>query len=221
MPPLTIQLLTMTAFITHCLKKTRLDLIGWLVCVCLVWSCPTPSQAQTLSTHVSLLQLERVDDAVLLTATVDFELSAAVQDALLKGVALIFVAEADILLERWYWANKKVVSVDRHMRLAFQPLTRRWRLNVTSGVMTSTGLGLALNRNFDTMADALAAVQRLSHWKIADIVDLDLAQRHLVDFRFHLDVSQLPRPLQIGMLGQTDWDISASARQPLLLEDAL
>jgi hypothetical protein len=141
-----------------------------------------------------------------------------VEDALLKGVALIFVAEAQVFRERWYWTNKKVANTERHMRLAYQPLTRRWRLNLASGMITNAGLGVALNQNFDTLAEALAAVQRLSRWKIADLADMDNQQAHQLEFRFFLDVSQLPRPLQMGTLGQTDWNISASASMPLALE---
>jgi hypothetical protein len=206
------------AFITHCLKSARLDLIGLLACACLIWGAPSAVLAEAPATEISLLKLERAGDAVLLTATVKFDLPTVVEEALLKGVALIFVAEAEIMRERWYWTNKKVVSAERHMRLAYQPLTRRWRLNVASGLITNAGLGMALNQNFDALPDALAAIQRLSRWKIADTSEIDLEQRHLVDFRFRLDASQLPRPLQIGTLGQTDWDISVSIRRPLVLE---
>jgi hypothetical protein len=209
----------MTAFITHCLRNARLDLIGLLACACLLWAYPGSARAEAPTTEISLLRLERAGDAVLLTATVKFELPAVVQDALLKGVAIIFVAEADVLRERWYWTNKKVASAERHMRLVYQPLTRRWRLNVASGLITNAGLGMTLNQNFETLPDALAAVQRLFRWKIADVSEIDLEQRQLVEFRFRLDMSQLPRPLQIGMLGQADWDISVSSRQPLILEN--
>jgi hypothetical protein len=210
--------MTTMAFITHCLKKNRLDLIGLLACISLLWCLPGLALAEAAPTEISLLKLERAGDAVLLTATVKFDLPPVVEDALQKGVALFFVAEADILLERWYWSHKKVVSAERHMRLAYQPLTRRWRLNVASGLITNAGLGMALNQNFDTLHDALAAIQRLSRWHIADTTDLNLDKRHLIDFRFRLDVLQLPRPLQIGTLGQTDWDISAATRRPLDLE---
>lgn len=212
--------MTMTAFITRCSKKTRLDLIGLLACVCLFWGFPGLARAEAPLTEISQLRLERANDAVLLSTTVKFELPSAVEDALLKGVAIIFVAEAEVLRERWYWMNRRVGSAERHMRLAYHPLTRRWRLNVSSGLITPAGLGVALNQNFETLADALAAVQRLSRWKIAELAELDLEQRHLVEFRFRLDVSQLPRPLQIGMLGQTDWDIAVATRRPLLLESA-
>jgi hypothetical protein len=128
------------------------------------------------------------------------------------------VAEADTFRERWYWTNKRVLSAERHMRLAYQPLTRRWRLNLASGLITQAGLALALNQNFDSLSEALAAVQRLSRWKIGDISDQDLELRHYVEFRFRLDMSQLPRPFQIGTLGQTDWNISASSSQTLTLD---
>ncbi len=209
----------MTAFITHCWKNAGLDLIGLLACACLVAGQPGIARAQSPATEISLLQVERAGDAVLLSAAVKFDLSPAVEEALLKGVAMIFVAEADVFRERWYWTNKKVLSAERHMRLAYQPLTRRWRLNVASSMITNAALGVALNQNFDALSDALAAVQRLSRWKIAEVSELDLDQRHRLEFRFRLDMSQLPRPFQIGMLGQTDWNISASLNQPLLLEN--
>ncbi len=208
----------MTAFITHCWKNARLDLLGLVACACLVWGHPEAARAEAPATEISLLKFERDGDAVLLTASVHFELSTSVEEALLKGVAMIFVAEADVFRERWYWTNKKVVSAERHMRLAYQPLTRRWRLNVTTGLIANAGLGIALNQNFETLSGALAAVQRLSRWKIADVSELDLEQRYLVEFRFRLDMSQLPRPFQIGTLGQTDWDIAVSAIRPLVWE---
>ena len=208
----------MTAFITHCLKNVRLDLIGLLVLACLAWSHGTPARAEAPVTEISAFRIEREGEAILLTANVKFELSAAVQDALLKGVPMVFVAEADTFRDRWYWTNKRVLSAERHMRLAYQPLTRRWRLNVASGLITQAGLALALNQNFDSLTDALAALQRLSRWKIGDISDQDLEQRHYVEFRFRLDMSQLPRPFQIGTLGQTDWNISASSSQTLTLD---
>jgi ferric-dicitrate binding protein FerR (iron transport regulator) len=111
-----------------------------------------------------------------------------------------------------------VFSAQRHMRLAFQPLTRRWRLNIASGLITNAGLGMALNQNFDNLQDALAAIQRISRWDIAEASEINLDERHVVDFRFRLDLQQLPRPLQIGSLGQADWAIAAAIRRPLDLE---
>jgi len=208
----------MTAFITHYLKNTRLDLWVLLLVTGLVCLFPRAGWADVPAAEISVFKAERAGDAILLTAAVKFELPAAVEDALIKGVAIIFVAEADVYRERWYWMNKKVVSVERHLRLAYQPLTRRWRLNVASGGITNAALGMSLNQNFDTLADALSALQRQSRWKIAEASEIDLDQKNLIDFKFRLDVAQLPRPLQIGTLGQSDWSISVSINRPLVLE---
>lgn len=210
----------MTAFITHCFKNARLDFMMRWVCAGLLlgWSVAAPAQSRLA--EVGPLRIERQDDAVVLSTQVDFELSAAVEDALHRGVAIFFVAEVDLLRERWYWTNKRVTHVERHMRLTYQPLTRRWRLNVASGKITSTGLGVALSQNFDALNDALVAIQRLSRWKIADMSELNAVDSYWLEFSFRLDASQLPRPLQIGTLGQSDWIISASTSQPLVVEEA-
>jgi hypothetical protein len=99
------------------------------------------------------------------------------------------------------------------MRLAYHPLTRRWRLNVGSGDMTEDTQRLALSQNFDALDDVMAAVRRISRWKIADSAEIDPASQHVVNFSFTLDTSQLPRPLQIGTLGQSDWVIEVTASQ--------
>ncbi len=169
------------------------------------------------ATEITQYQLERLDEEIVVSAQIAFELPTAVEDALLKGIPLFFVMEADVLRERWYWYDKKISSVERHLRLAYQPLTRRWRLNVTAGAGREVGLGLALNQNFDTLAQVLSAIKRVSRWKIADASDLDASQKYKVDFRFRLDLNQLPRPFQIGALGQSDWDIAATSSSVLTI----
>ncbi|MBU3739890.1 MAG: DUF4390 domain-containing protein, partial [Rhodoferax sp.] len=98
--------------------------------------------------------------------------------------------------------------------LSFQPLTRRWRTQVLHGTAAG-GAGVSLMQGHDTLADALAAVQRVVRWPVAEPADIDASQRHVLELRFRLDVSQLPRPLQIGTLGDSDWDLSASISRPL------
>ena len=98
------------------------------------------SQVSLASRAAELTQLsvERAEDGVYLTANVQFELPSVVEDALAKGVALFFVAEADVYQNRWYWTDRRVASAARTIRLAFQPLTRRWRVNITSGVVSNS-----------------------------------------------------------------------------------
>ena len=174
-----------------------------------------PSQVAAQAAEITQLRLERSPEGLLLFANIRIELPPAVEDALLKGVPMFFVAQAEVERHRWYWSDKKVANAQRHMRLVYQPLTRRWRLNVASGAITANSLGVALNLNFDSLTEAVAALQRLSGWKIADAGSIDPESVHRVQFRFDLDLAQLPRPFQIGAFGQSDWTVSASASQEL------
>ncbi|HMA06959.1 MAG TPA: DUF4390 domain-containing protein [Ramlibacter sp.] len=176
-----------------------------------------PVRAEAPVTEVNQLRLERSDEGILLSAYVKFELPPIIDDALDKGIPMFFVADAVLYRDRWYWYDKQVASASRHMRLSYQPLTRRWRLVVSAIPIGNSGL--ALGQTFDTREEALAAVQRISHWKIAEANDVDPDVKHNVDFRFRLDVSQLPRPFQIGAVGQDDWHLSAERNQRLSIEN--
>jgi hypothetical protein len=170
------------------------------------------------ATEVTQLAVERADDGVYLSATVKFDLPPVVEDALLKGIPMFFVAEADIYRDRWYWYDKRVTTATRTLRLAYQPLTRRWRLNVLSGAISVTGLRASLSQSYDSLPEAIASIQRLSRWRIADAGEVDLDVHHNVAFRFRLDLSQLPRPFQIGVAGQKDWAIAAEGERQLVMD---
>ena len=205
----------MMAFITHCLRSGRVDLLwrGGLACAMLLFASLAWAQN---AVEVAQFRTERADDEILATYQVQFDLPSVVEDALVKGIPMYFVAEADVLRERWYWYDKRVGGAQRSMRLAYQPLTRHWRLNVSTGANAPvSSQGLALTQSFDTLAQALAAIKRLSRWKIVDATDLDPTVKYKVEFRFRLDLTQLPRPFQIGALGQSDWDISIAIATPL------
>ncbi len=175
--------------------------------------------ADVAPAELTQLRVERTEEGVYLSAAVRFDLPPAVEDALVKGVPMFFVAEVELNRDRWYWYDKKVVTAARHFRLAFQPLTRRWRLNVSPTPITNAGLGVTLNQSYESLPDALAAIQRISRWKIAEAGEMDPESRHNIDFRFRLDVSQLPRPFQIGAVGQADWNVSVSRNQRLIWEN--
>ena len=187
-----------------------------LACLLAGWSEPAPAQSGKTAT-VNQLKLEEADDGVYLNAQVQFELPNLVEEVLEKGIAIYFVAEAELYRERWYWTDQKVAQAVRHMRLAYQPLTRRWRLNVSPVPITNSGFGVSLNQNFDTLSEALDGVRRVARLRLGDISEIGDESVHPVTFRFRLDTSQLPRPFQIGVVGQADWNIAVerSARLPL------
>ena len=210
-----------TVFITHFFKSTTLDAVVrrfFVHCLCgLGFVLGQMSMSAAVgAAELTQWKVDRAEDGVYLSAVVQFELTAVVEDALLKGIPMFFVAEADIYQTRWYWVDRRATNATRTIRLAFQPLTRRWRVNIFSGLVNNTaGLRATLNQNYDTLPEALYAVQRLSRWKIADNTDLDPDITHQLEFGFSLDLSQLPRPFQIGVAGQKDWNISVRQNERL------
>ncbi|MEO8015436.1 DUF4390 domain-containing protein [Polaromonas sp.] len=195
--------------IAHCLLAAIL---------CLLW---VPATWAAAPTEITQLRTERTEDGVYLSAVVRFEVPPVVEDALLKGIAVYFVVEADVYRDRWYWTDLRVASAARTLRLAYQPLTGRWRVNIVSGLITSSsGLRATLSQNYESLPEALSAIQRVTHWKIADASEVDPGEQYMLNLNFWLDLSQLPRPFQIGVAGQRDWTISAQFRDRLRLTPA-
>jgi hypothetical protein len=169
--------------------------------------CCGGAWAQTSSVELTELMPVRKDNALLLNVQLKLELGPAVEDALIKGLAVHFVAETEVLRDRWYWTDKKIGASSRHYRLAFQPLTRRWRLNVSSEPISGTGLAGSISQNFEKLDEALNVIRRQSAWKIADAQSLDPDARQRLRYEFRLDISQLPRPFQIAAGNQADWSL--------------
>ena len=206
-----------TGFITRCCANAWISRL-LLACVLACGLGVGAAVARADSAALSALSVERDGEELILSARIDFTLSSVVEDALHKGIPVYFVAEAELLRERWYWADRSLATTRRYTRLMYQPLTRRWRLNTSSEPLNNAGLGVSLTQNFDTLDEALTAVQRIGRWKIASADDIDGGGRHVLRFRFRLDASQLPRTLQIGSVGHSDWAISVERRIDLTQE---
>jgi len=176
----------------------------------MAWAQP-PAQVEPLT-------FQRQEDGWFLATQLTFELPQAVEEALGRGIPFFFMAEVEVLKERWYWADKLVTRQERYWRLSYHPLTRRWRLLASSNPIGNSGLGVNLGQNFDSLSEALAAIQRVNRWRIADLAEIDMESKHRADFRFRLDLTQLPRPLQIGVLGEADWALSLSRSQRMTPE---
>ena len=190
-----------------------------MVMVACLWA-PAAKATQAVAAEVGELRLERADDGIYVSAALQFDLPELASDALYKGIPMFFVADAVLLRDRWYWSARQVAEATRYFRLSYQPLTRRWRLNISPVPFTNSGLGVVLGQNFDSYADALASIQRISHWKIAESSEIDASGAYTLSFRFRLDMSQLPRPFQIGAVGQSGWNLLVSSSQRLGVESA-
>ncbi|BDU59298.1 hypothetical protein LMORI2_22800 [Limnohabitans sp. MORI2] len=187
-----------------------------LIAVVCLLAIPNLALAYT-TVELQDLKLERQDAALSMSANWRFDLPSALEDALLKGITLYFVTEVEITQERWYVYNQRVAQAERHVRLFYQPLTRRWRVNISPQPFSVTGLGMSLGQSYDSAEEAMGAVRRIVQWRIANATDYNPEAKQTISINFKLDLKQLPRPLQIGATGQSDWNIGFSKTQRLEL----
>ena len=185
----------------------------------LCFAVAAPAMAAEAEKKVEM-QLVRNTEGAFASVALQFALPEQIEDALYKGVALYFVEEAEIISERWYWRDKTVQKATRYLRLSYQPLTRRWRLAQSAAPFAATGLGVSLDQSFDDLPEVLAALERIARWKIAEEGVIDEGQSYLVNFQFRLDMSQLPRPLQIGAVGGSSWNIALARGARLSAQEA-
>jgi hypothetical protein len=212
----------MMGFITHCCKSVfeqmTQQIYGWLRLCVLCLLAFSNAWAQTPVLELIELRVERIDTSIVLSSNVRLELGPSVEDALLKGITLYFVTEVEIRQERWYFYNQRVSYAERHVRLFYQPLTRRWRVNISPQAFNVSGLGVSLGQSYDTAEDAINAVRRIAQWRIANATDYNPDAKQTISINFKLDLKQLPRPMQIGLAGQSDWNIGYNKTQRLELK---
>ena len=154
---------------------------------------------------VELLRLDalRTEQGVLLNFETRYELPASVEDALQRGIALHFSAEAVLMRSRWYWRDKEIAHATRTWRIAYQPLTLSYK--VSQG---------GLSQTYRSLPEALRAMQRASQWRLGEVSAGD-EDRLYVEFSYRLDTDQLPRPLQIGIGSQPEWTLRTQRVVPV------
>lgn len=220
-------------FITPCWKRLRLRHNGaqpgpavasrglsragarlWLALLAPVLACMLLAVGANTAgaAEIEQLRLERQDQGLLVHALIKLDLGPAVEDALAKGIAVYFVAEAELVRERWYWYDRKVAQVNRYYRLSYQALTRQWRLQASSEALSGLSSGSSITQSFDSLSEALEVIRRQSGWRLVEAAELEPETKQFVNYRFRLDISQLPRPFQITAGSQGGWSLNLARR---------
>lgn len=146
--------------------------------------------------ELTTISAHRQEGGVVLDFAANLTLSKAVEDALRKGVPVYFVAEGTVYRKRWYWRDERIARVSRSWRLSYQPLTSAWRVS----------LG-AFSQSYPSLEEALTTVTRIARWRIAESGVNDPNEKYYLEFKFELDSSQLPRPMQLDLAAQAEWHL--------------
>lgn len=172
-----------------------MSLMRWLVYLLLSLAAPL---AGAQSAGIQSAKLELTEEGYQLNADIELALTAAMQEAVRKGVPLYFVAEFQLSRGRWYWMDQTVVSANRDRRVTYAPLTDQYRV-VTSGV----------SQNVASFDDVRRLLSRIRSWTVAEKGQLRPGEKYEAALRFRLDTTQLPKPFQLNVLGSREWSLSS------------
>ncbi len=183
----------MTVFFTRSFKKSSLLL---LIAALAFMMLALPVRAEGILVRDAALVA--ADEAYYLEADFEISLNPTLEEALNKGVPLYFLLEFEVIRPRWYWLDDKVVNTQQQYRLAYNALTRQYRL----------GIG-AFYQNFNELGEALSFLSRVRRRQVLDIGVLSRGSIYAAAVRMRLDVSQLPKPFQLNALASRDWNLSS------------
>ncbi|MFN3593299.1 MAG: DUF4390 domain-containing protein [Thiobacillaceae bacterium] len=130
------------------------------------------------------------------------ELSATLEDALHRGVQLTFVQTFRATRPRSYWFAEDIAEVSRVLRLSYNALLRQYFATV-SGHTTS----------HPTLDEALEFIGDFNDWAVLHQSQINRKHQYVLAVRMHLDVAQLPKPLQVNAVTSQRWQLDSGWRE--------
>lgn len=179
---------------------------------------PGVSSAEGMS--VRKAEIRMTEDGYQLTANFDIKLPLLVEQALTHGITLNFLSEFNLTRSRWYWFNEVAAKTEQTTKLSYSALTRQYRIKRGT-----------LFQNFANLDDALRALGNQS----SNPIPIELLNKSTGYFkslvtnnsnyaayaRMRLDVSQLPKPLQVNALTSDEWKLDSDGYSWILVPEEI
>lgn len=181
----------MDSFMRYC--KSMRDMSRLLVM--LLALCLGISAACADGIAVRKTEARFTDGSYQFSADFDISLNFVVDQALTRGVSLYFISEFALTRPRWYWLDEVIAENEQTTRLSYNKLTRQYR--ITRG---------SLFQNFSSLGDALRIIGHQSSGPMM----LPKMGDYIVATRMRLDITQLPKPLQVNALATQDWNFDSN-----------
>ena len=187
-----------------CLSKNKLTSL--LLTVAIILLCTGTATADGIT--VVKAEIRKLDEGYQFAANYDIKLTLLVEQALTHGITLNFVSEFTLTRSRWYWLDEVAFKSEQTTKLSYSALTRQYRIKRG-----------ALFQNFSSLEDALRVIGNQSSSLIPTellnknkgyLVSLVTSNASFTAYaRMKLDVSQLPKPLQVNALTSDEWKMDS------------
>ncbi|NIP73533.1 MAG: DUF4390 domain-containing protein [Gammaproteobacteria bacterium] len=143
---------------------------------------------------------ELVDDVYHVSASVDYELTGPVLEALQSGVRIVIEVPIEVFQPRdWIW-DVSVASLSQRYRLEYHALTRQYLV---------TNLNSDVQSTYPTRHAALGALGRVVDLPILDRRLLKVGEHYMARLRVRLALEELPSPLRLWAYMSGDWRLAS------------
>lgn len=183
----------------------RIFLFGWLLALsaCLSIGMPAVARAQAADrVEIASTQLDRTDEGYRLSVIYKFDLNDELRNAVERGIPLFFTTDIQVVQERWYWLDKVITAKSWTKRITYNVLTQQYRVTIGNGQ----------NYYFESIEDALYAIEQPAGWLVADKDDLQPGVTYQLSLRMYLNLEHLPKPFQVNAFNNKDWRLSSERK---------
>lgn len=171
----------------HVSVSNKSSLCCLLLCGFFVWLLPVSGFASTSSVEVKNAEIALQGDSYVLSADIDYRLSARAKEALQNGVPLFWVLQVKLHQQRDYFWNKTLVNRSVRYRIQYHALLNMYRVRIENG---------GEMHNFSTLSAALSMMSAVRNLHIIEKAGIVPGKRYSAEMQVKLDRDSLPLPLR-------------------------
>lgn len=166
----------------------------------MAWCFPSAAAAEGITLLKAQLNLH--GEIWQLAGGFAIDLSPTLEDALHRGVQLTFVQTFRVTRPRSYWFPENVAELSRVLRLSYNALLRQYYTTVSGYTLSHSSL-----------EDALGYIGDFNDWAVLHQSQINRKHQYVLAVRMYLDVSQLPKPLQVNAVASQRWQLDSGWRE--------
>jgi hypothetical protein len=165
-----------------------------------IWLLPVLSYADTFGVEVKSAEITLQGDSYMLSADIDYKLSARAMEALQSGVPLFWDIHIRTLQRRDFLWDKTLINASIRYRIQYHALLNMYRVrNESSGT----------TYNFSTLSAAFDLMSAIHDFPVMDKTLYQQGERYAVEIKVTLDRDALPLPLRPVAYTNPQWYLSS------------
>ncbi|HEY8036772.1 MAG TPA: DUF4390 domain-containing protein [Methylobacter sp.] len=165
-----------------------------------VWLLPVLSYADTFGVEVKSAEIALQGDSYMLSADIDYKLSARAMEALQSGVPLFWDIHIKTVQRRNFLWDKTLINAGIRYRIQYHALLNMYRVR-------NEGSGVTYNSS--TLSAAFDLMSAIRDFRVLDKSALMQGEHYAVSIKVTLDRDALPLPLRPVAYTNPQWYLSS------------